>query len=173
MKIIETTYNKLLQSTRAEHGNDREKISRRVSINAIKYIPSIPDGTLTVKFETTTIDDSYNSSIMFEVDYVNEENIGDIKDQSQIFRFKDVSGGNLEVYKPPLNSTNIKVSCSCLDFYYRWASYNAKDGSLLGDPPPPYIKKTDRPSVNPGNSPGLCKHLIYVVEFLKSEGLFI
>jgi hypothetical protein len=37
---------------------------------------------------------------------------------------------------------------------------------LEGNPPPPYIKKTNRPPVNPKKSLGGCKHLIALADKL-------
>lgn len=77
-------------------------------------------------------------------------------------------------YIQPINLTNhdVKVRCNCLDFYHRFAHYNHNDRSIVGRAPIPYRRKTTtRPEVNPDHVPGMCKHLIKVVETLQGRGL--
>lgn len=67
---------------------------------------------------------------------------------------------------------NAQVRCNCLDFHYRFAWHNAKAGDLYGRPPPKYIRKTTtRPPVNPLGVPGMCKHLLKLVEALEEAGM--
>lgn len=69
-----------------------------------------------------------------------------------------------------LNNHNVKVRCNCLDFYHRFAHYNHGDKSIVGRAPVPYQRKTTtRPEVNPDHVPGMCKHLIKVVERLRTQ----
>lgn len=60
---------------------------------------------------------------------------------------------------------NVKVSCSCPDYMYRWEFANAQAGAAdiiygNGDEPG---------STNPGNVPGLCKHLIALRSAVKQK----
>jgi len=51
---------------------------------------------------------------------------------------------------------NIKCSCSCPDFMYRWEWANNQVGAadiIFGNGDPPDIQ-------NPGHVPGMCKHLL-------------
>lgn len=71
-----------------------------------------------------------------------------------------------------LNNHNVKVRCNCLDFYHRFAHYNHGDKSIVGRAPVPYQRKTTtRPEVNPDHVPGMCKHLIKVVQQLQTQGI--
>jgi hypothetical protein len=56
-----------------------------------------------------------------------------------------------------------------MDFYWRFAMYNDKDDSLLGKPPAPYVKKTDREPQNPKQVPGVCKHITALADKLRLE----
>lgn len=69
-----------------------------------------------------------------------------------------------------LSENNMRVRCDCLDFYYRFATWNAKDKSLDGRAPKPYQAKTNRGPVNPKQVPGMCKHLLRIIEVLKENG---
>jgi hypothetical protein len=66
--------------------------------------------------------------------------------------------------------TKVKVRCDCSDFRWRFAYYNAKHGALYGVAPPPYVKKSDRPPVNPRELPGMCKHLMAAFNKMRSDG---
>lgn len=68
-----------------------------------------------------------------------------------------------------LARSNVKVRCNCLDFYFRFASWNYSDQSLWGRKPPLYRKVpgSNRPPVNPMRVPGVCKHIVRVVEHLR------
>jgi hypothetical protein len=68
-----------------------------------------------------------------------------------------------------LEATPVKVSCTCQDFYWRFAPWNDENGCLHGAPPEPYEKKTDRKPVNPDHIPGLCKHLLNAVAVLQER----
>lgn len=62
---------------------------------------------------------------------------------------------------------NIKVSCSCSDFMFRWEyALEKKGGADLvygnGDPP------VDR---NPALKPGVCKHLLALIDRAKEKSL--
>lgn len=73
-----------------------------------------------------------------------------------------------------LTDHNVKVRCTCLDFFHRFAQYNNTDKSLVGRAPRPYRRvTTDRPSVNPTRVPGACKHILRVFDELESAGLVI
>jgi hypothetical protein len=82
------------------------------------------------------------------------------------------SGGkpfNIDKFTDPKN--NCKVRCTCKDFMWTFNYYNKKDNSLRGHTRDPYIKKTSRPPRNPGESSGLCKHLLALYIKLEQMGL--
>lgn len=72
-----------------------------------------------------------------------------------------------------LTQSNVKVRCNCLDFYFRFSTWNYNDSSLLGRRPPLYrrVPGSNRPPVNPQRVPGVCKHIIRVVEHLQQAGM--
>lgn len=104
----------------------------------------------------------YQSQMVFD-DVVYEDG-----DQSDNISF--IAAGNDEYHIIPikLNQSNVKVRCTCLDFYWRFAKTNQTAQSLLGDGPPPYQKRSAaHADANPTNAPGLCKHLMKVAIALK------
>jgi hypothetical protein len=58
-----------------------------------------------------------------------------------------------------------------MDFYWRFATWNNRDDALIGNPPPRYRKKTDRPPVNPQKVSGACKHIMKLIVILKNDGV--
>ena len=73
------------------------------------------------------------------------------------------------VWMAPLTANNrVQVRCSCLDFYFTFGYWNWTVGSLYGRKPKPYVRKTKTyPERNPTHTPGLCKHLVAVVNRIK------
>ena len=73
-----------------------------------------------------------------------------------------------------LNVTNVGCYCECSDYQHRFAHFNIQNGCHIGPPPQDYIRKTDtRPEVNPLHVPGLCKHLLKVVETLQEKRILL
>ena len=68
----------------------------------------------------------------------------------------------------------MQLKCTCEDFRFVWAWWDNKAKALVGANPKPYTRvKPDsgRPPVNPGKYPGMCKHLLGVVERLEKNKL--
>ncbi len=84
-------------------------------------------------------------------------------------------GANTYYVRPvELNITNVGVSCTCPDYIMRFAHTNIANNCHIGPPPPNYVRKTtDRPPVNPMHVPGMCKHLLSVVDELEGRGLLL
>ena len=74
--------------------------------------------------------------------------------------------------KPKASKDRVLLNCGCDNYYYMWWWGNKKVKAQEGGSYKPYIRKTkDRPEVNPKNIPGMCKHLVYVVQELKRRRL--
>ncbi len=85
------------------------------------------------------------------------------------FTAKDGNEYNMQAID--LGKSTLRVRCTCGDFLWRFAAFNAKDKSLIGTAPKPYQNKTNRGPVNPRQVPGVCKHLIKTIEALKQSGM--
>ena len=77
-----------------------------------------------------------------------------------------------------ISSSGVDVwsKCSCSDYYYSWAWYNADKGCLIGKRPPAYKRKSSvegvfTPVRNPNRRPGFCKHLLLLIALLMKGGL--
>lgn len=133
----------------------RQHIVNTVNARHLTFVPYTDSGVLEVKSQTLSNGHTYNTAIEFSD--VNYSERGPIS-----FRASDNEIHN--VYPIRIWTNNVKLSCDCLDFRFRFADLHNKNDSLLGDPPPPYIKVpgSNRPPVNPFNALGACKHLLAV-----------
>ena len=142
----------------------------RVKMDNLTFIPMASNNMLKIGSNTTSNNghDYWTTVVIDNVTY-----IGDEDDVFNAFTFTGNDGTEYKVNKIPRNA-NVKVNCSCLDFYYRFAVWDDRHKALDGSPPPPYIRKTQtRPEVNPMHSPGMCKHVISLMGNLRTQGLFI
>ena len=74
-----------------------------------------------------------------------------------------------------LTADTARVACDCMDFRFRFAQQNHNDDSLAGNPPPAYSKVpgSNRPEANPSGLPGMCKHLMRIVQELKQKRIVV
>lgn len=142
----------------------RQHATAPVQIVQKVYTPYVGSGDLLVESLATNQGRRYNPEIFFdEVEYEEEDapdNVTFTATDGQMYSIKPIQ----------LRDNNARVKCTCLDFHYRFAQTNARDDALYGNPPPPYQRKTTtRPSVNPMRVPGMCKHLLKLVEDLQKD----
>jgi hypothetical protein len=164
--LLETsTVGQLTSNTGVFFDKGRETRAKQVQLSNVQYIPAVADGILTVKAKSRGKDTTYDTSIQFEkVRYVKPETAYAVP----------IPFGEEQLYVMPLQNMGnlVKVHCTCMDFYWRFAMYNNRDNSLDGKPPAPYVKKTDRAPQNPDQVPGNCKHLQKLADQLRAEKLF-
>jgi hypothetical protein len=136
-----------------------------IQITQMKLVPYRNSGALQVEGLAQSDGKKYDTIMLFS-DVVYEDG-----DQGDNVTFKGSDNQEYHIQPIQLSRNNVKVRCSCLDFRWRFALWNSKDGSLYGDPPGPYKKKTNRPPVNPQRVPALCKHLMKTTIALKQSGV--
>ena len=144
----------------------RHNATNEVNITNIQYIPYLGTKMLHIKSTTQSNGHNYHQSMQFM--RVSFEKVNTASNVS----FTGSDGQEYHVQPIILTNHNVKVRCNCLDFYYRFAAWNFSDNSIVGRAPIPYHRKTTtRPEVNPDHVPGMCKHLLKVVDRMRSEGL--
>lgn len=144
----------------------RQHATNEVSIQNIEYIPYLGTKYLHVRSTSNSNGHQYQQALQFmRVNFEGSDtpdNVTFLATDKQEYHMQPIA----------LHSHNVKVRCSCLDFYFRFATWNSTDKSLVGRPPAPYIRKTnDRPEVNPDHVPGMCKHLLKLVQMLRNNKL--
>ena len=165
--LLELTYNQLLSKTKTAptiKDSPREQNANKVNVQEVNLLPSLQDKTLTAKARTRGKDKHYETIIVFSgVQYFNEGGHG-----RQEIQAADGSTYFIDPIRP--YKSNVKVRCTCLDFYFRFSVWDQRDDALTGDPPEPYRRKTDSyPPVNPSKVSGLCKHIIGLMKYLKTQ----
>jgi hypothetical protein len=167
--LLELTYFDLEGRTNSSMGPERKQRAGKVKMNNMTFIPMQSNGVLKVGANTTSNNghDYWTTMVFTNVNYLQE---GDADQDAYEFNGND--GTEYKIQRLPRN-TQVKVNCSCLDFHYRFAVWDDRFRSLDGNPPPPYVKHSNRPSVNPTQSPGVCKHIMSMMDDLRSERLFV
>jgi hypothetical protein len=89
---------------------------------------------------------------------------------SMFFYNVDVKTGE----KPNLNSSPVRVYCSCKSYYFYWWYANKLSGCHARRPLKAYVRKTPPPPEgrdykNPQNLAGMCKHLIAFGNYLNQD----
>lgn len=163
--LLELSLSNLRNNVRREFGPEREQRSNRVGITNYQVIPSVQDKTILIKAKVVGEEKNYDVQVRFINAIFAQELRPDFTE------IKAMDGQTYFIRKFTSAQTQAKVRCSCLDFYYRFSLWNHNRKSLEGDPPPPYIKKTDRAPANPNKVPGSCKHIIKFITFLRTEGI--
>lgn len=176
LKLFERTLPSLISVTRSAFGNDRETKSNRVQIKNVEYIPMVQEGMLQVRANTYSepgVGPYQTVIVLNDVQFIDENTYNELNQANENVSELTSSGGtSFYIQYEPANTVDVRVRCTCEDFRWRFSAYNYSDGSLQGEPPDTYVKKTDRPSVNPGNTPGVCKHLLKFKNELEREDFF-
>jgi hypothetical protein len=165
--LLETSYNTLYTNTTQNFKTPRDQSSERVQVLNKRFMPAPRNQILGVLATTRTDIERYNTKMYFlGVNYL------ELEEDTDGYSFTAPGGQDYTIERINENSNDVRVACTCLDFYYRFAPWNYSDGSLHGNPPPPYVKTTDREPYNPDKIPGLCKHMISLASELRADGMF-
>lgn len=123
-KLMEMTYNQLLRQTKTGEtvrNSPRESNSNKVQIQEVVLNASLGDKTLTAKGRTRTTNKNYETIIVFSgVTFFNEGGHG-----RQEIQVSDGSSYFIDPIRP--YKSNVKVRCTCLDFYFRWSVWDQRD----------------------------------------------
>lgn len=166
-KLIEISAAGLLQTTISGFPKTkaRQHLVGEVTISNIRYIPYAQSEALRIDANSTSHGHPYKPTIQFTGVFYEQE------DSPEVVSFKGTDNADYHIHPISMQDAQIETRCTCLDFYWRFATHNYQNDALYGDPPPPYRKKTDRPPANPTKSPGMCKHVIKFVDILKQTGI--
>lgn len=171
-----STYQDLERRTIAGFPNTtkRQHVVQPLQVTRTEFVPFVPTGNL--RCDATVVSNNpeqptpgpitYYPQIMFSGIEFQDENT------PENVTLKTTSNKDVNVVPISLSDNTVKVRCTCLDFYHRFAEYNFGDDSLYGKKPPPYQRKTTtRPDANPTKTPGVCKHVMKTILALRDAGL--
>lgn len=142
----------------------RQHVTAPLRVMKMEFIAAPQNGTLIVKSQVKSDSgNTYSPTIQFDGVEFDEE------DRPDNITFKAADNKDYHLSDEiQLYNDNAKVHCNCLDFYWRFGKYNADVNSLLGEPGRPYVRKTTTyPPANMQKTPGVCKHLLKMVEELR------
>lgn len=166
MLIVEMTVYQLDRSTHNAFGDDREHGAGKTSIGNIEYSEQQADGKTQLVVKSAV---RGSTGMQYEPVIVFKNVTFEQEDTPQNITVQGSDGKDHHIDAASVRNSDVQVRCNCMDFYWRFANWNMKHKSLLGNPPPPYVKKTDRPPVNPTQKPGVCKHLYKLIQQIKAK----
>jgi len=138
-------------------------------VNAVDYKFLPKEKQLYIQSQNISSDHSklYRTQIVFE-------GIQSAESLDHIHKIPFSSKGHgIDFYLSELNvNSRIRTRCQCDDYYFMWSYWNSREKALLG-PHKPYVRVpgSNRPPVNPDESPGLCKHLLVLIKKLMKDKL--
>jgi hypothetical protein len=159
---FESTLDELYQSAVDAFPNTtkRQHATHPVEIERIFWTPYIGMKTLMIKAEIRNEDKHYNSFIVFKgVKYHDKKapNLIEIVDSTKKHYFlEQLSSENHDVL----------LRCSCGDFHWRFNYFDHLDKSLYSRKRRKYEALHNPGSANPKEMPGMCKHLMKLIEAL-------
>lgn len=165
--LLELTLQNLEQSTvnNFPETKKRQNVTQTVNVDKIQFIAFPRNNQLKVQAIVSSGPNRYKCSMVFDDVYFEEQ------PSNELIDIRGVDEQDYHIYKINSSLNDVKVRCSCLDFYYRFSQPNYQNNALDGLPPKPYVKKTDRPDANPNNVPGMCKHLLKLYQHLQTIDL--
>lgn len=166
-QLDEATYAELERNTMnfVPATEKRQWVVNPIQVTKMELTPARESQTLIIQAEVNSNGNLYAPKMMF--DKVMYEDA----DQNDNVSFTASDGEEYHIVPIELKQANCKLACNCLDFYWRFSNQNHSAGSLDGNPPPAYQKRTNRPPVNPRNVPGVCKHLLKLAVQLRDSGI--
>jgi len=168
-KFLESTFFDLYKSTvvsfpkttKRQHAIDPIKIVR------LEWTPYLGLSTLYLKGLAQNTDNSkeYNPIILFKgVNYHKSKG-------KNYIEIRDNRGKNYILER--IDNNEVLVRCNCNDFFWRGNYADHLDKSLYGRKRAPYLPFSNRDSVNPNNSPMVCKHIIKLYRVLSQSGITV
>lgn len=141
----------------------RQNATHEVRVDKTVFIPMEANNILQVKAETSSNNGNrHQQNIHFK----------QVRFDAGNAKFVGNDGQEHSIQPLLLNTTTVGVNCNCEDYIWRFATFNLNNKCHIGPIPPKYVRKTtNRPPSNPNNVPGMCKHLLKVVEDLRQKGL--
>jgi hypothetical protein len=166
MKLCEITIPKIRDENQRGFPDTkkRQHLAHLVNAANLTLIPYKPSSVLKATAKSVSNGHQYDTEMEFSnVDYSDTGRV--------LFRGSD--NENYRINPISIRSEDVKISCECMDFQFRFANLHNNNDSLLGDPPPPYIKTTDRPPVNPLQVLGACKHILALADKLRNHRILV
>ncbi len=162
MIFTESTFIDLYASTVQAFPNTRlrQHATQPIVIEAVRWTPFVGLKTLFIKAEARNEDRQYSPMLLFKgVQYGSGPN-------------QLIADGMKYTLEPiDLEKNDLLLRCNCNDFRFRFNYYDHLAKSLYGRKASKYESKGVGPEANPKKMPGMCKHLIKMIESLRNSGI--
>lgn len=168
MNWNESTLSDLYMSTLQAFANTkyRQHSIDPVEIKSISWIPYLGMRTLFCKTLIESNNKEYNVIVLFKNVVVFEE--------KKPNTYQILSENKKYYVQQMFNEINdVNVRCSCDDFKWRFKYYNFIDHSLYGNKGKQYTPISNMPNANPQKSPGICKHIMKLMQNLNDTGILL
>jgi len=165
--FLESTLGELYQSavdafpltTRRQHATDP------IQIEHLQVVPFLGVRTLFLKTRAVNEGREYGPLILFKkVQYHDGPGVG-------ILSLRGSDGKDYHFERPTMEWNDALLRCNCKDFYWRFNYYDHLDQSLYGRKRAEYEAKQNPGAANPMHMPGMCKHLMKMMQVLENSGL--
>lgn len=167
INLLETSLPNLVAQTNLTFPDTDARLNspNDAKLSNVRFVPS--GKNLVVKADATGLSNRYQ--VAMELVDVNPSGSNGTSPNVEFIH----RGKKYTVDPISADQTDVKVACTCLDFRFRFAYYNNNDGSLYGNPPPPYVKSPGsiKGPANPKRTPGVCKHILALFQHLQHMGV--
>lgn len=145
------------------HTNKRQHAIDPVVVKSVNWIPYLGMKTLLCRGLVESDGQEYNPIIQFK-------KVRFLEPQPGVVEIK-ADDGSYYIERMFNDINDVNVRCNCPDFRYRFSYYNYVDHSLFGRKHQHYIANGIGPPANPAELPGICKHIMKVMQVLNNEGI--
>ena len=165
--LVEMTLPELEQSTTSAFPDTKARLNAAGQMTIVDLDVTADESTNVVRLMARVrgSTDTYSPTIVFkdvEVDTEPFTGAIELSDES--------NSKSLYIERMAPHDHDVAVSCTCKDFVWRFSRQNA-DKQALNGTPPQLDSKGLRPSVNPMNAPGICKHIRALGDHAQKIGL--
>ena len=163
---VESSLSDLYQSAvdAFPHTTKRQHVTGPVEIKAISWLPYLGMRTLLCRALVENNGNEYNSLILFRgVNFFPQK-------QPALVEITGQDGQKYFLERMFNDLNNVNVRCNCPDFRWRFRYYDHLDRSLYGHKGAAY-QSAGGPPANPNEMPGICKHLMKLMQNLNDAGL--
>ena len=166
--FVESTLDDLYQSAvdAFPHTTKRQHATHTIKITKLLWRPYKGMNTLFIRGLAQNEGREYNPMVLFKkVKYHEASDPGTIHLQTDV--------GEYDLEPILFDAQDALLRCNCSDFYWRFNYYDHLDKSLYGRKRAKYEALRDPGSANPMKMPGMCKHLMKMMQALGNSGILV
>jgi hypothetical protein len=157
--LYQSTVAAFPRTTRRQHATDPVKIVE------LAWTPFLGVKTLFIKVTEESVSSVYQPMVLFKQVRYHPE-----KDSQGLVEIVASDGRHYVLERLSYADNDVLLRCDCADFRWRFNYYDYLDSSLYGSKRRKY-ESQGGPPANPKEMPGMCKHLIKLVQSLDHAGL--